>query len=224
MIFAKKCFLGFSLCVLVLFNSCQQGADGQQEKSGMTDSTQNADAIKPADAGLLGSDSGIVVIEMHRNEAQLLGFWQQMPISAVKNAIKTNAQLIVNRIVKDKYKMEGGLTVLYKEFPTPGSMDVFVGIPVKPSGKSKMPALSEGFVLETLDSGTYIKATVNAEPGETLPKWKAFAAWMQKRMNTQNQSVAAGQYPYFEYFQDSRNAEMTTTVAQAVLIMKKPWC
>lgn len=221
MIFPKKRLLGFSLCVIVLFNSCQQNSDGQHENTQTSDSVQNTDSIVSADAGLLGSDSGIVVVEIHRNTTQLLGFWQQMPLTSVKSAIQTNAQLIVNRIVKDKYKMEGGLTVLYKEFPKTGSVDVFVGIPVKPSGKGKMPALSDGFLIETLDSGTYIKATVNAEPGETLSSWKAFSAWMKKRGNTQNQSQSTGQYPYFEYFQDSRNAEMTTTVAQAVLIMKK---
>jgi hypothetical protein len=37
-----------------------------------------------------------------------------------------------------------------------------------------------------------------------------------------NKGSASGKYPFFEYFQDSRNAEMTTTVGQAVLIMKKP--
>lgn len=214
--------LGLVTGALFFFISCQSESNSNNQNAKSTDAPTADTVTKQADAGHLGSDSGIVVVEMHRDATQLLGFWQQMPIAGIKEAIKTNATLIVNRIVKDKYKMEGGLTVLYKEFPDLGSVDVFVGIPVKPSGKSKMPALSEGFVLETLDSGTYIKATVNAEPGETLPKWKAFAAWMQKRMNTQNQSVAAGQYPYFEYFQDSRNAEMTTTVAQAVLIMKKP--
>jgi hypothetical protein len=222
MIFAKKGNWGLLTIGLFFLVSCKPGTADNNEKSNLPDSSQNAGSVAQADVGLLGSDSGIVVVEMQRKSTQLLGIWQQMPISGIKSAIATNATLIVNRIVKDHYKMEGGLTVLYKEFPDVGSVDVFVGIPVTtPSGK-KMPALSDGFVLETLETGNYVKATVNAEPGATLPKWKAFKKWMVERGFDNSKGKSNANYPYFEYFQDSRNAEMTTTVSQAVLIMKKP--
>jgi len=117
--------------------------------------------------------------------------------------------------------MEGGLTVLYKEFPDLGSVDVFVGIPVKPGSNKKLPPLTDGFVLETLAGADYFKATVNAEPGEALNSWRKFRGWMQKNGYASTSNSTVENYPYFEYFQDSRNAEMTTTVSQAVLIMKK---
>jgi predicted transcriptional regulator YdeE len=110
--------------------------------------------------------------------------------------------------------------VLYKEFPSSGSLDVFVGIPVKSRKDGKMPPLTDGFVIENLDRGNYFKATVNAEPGSTLKSWETFNKWM-KSYASKNGTIT-GEYPFFEYFQDSRNAEMTTTVGQAVLIMKKP--
>lgn len=214
--------LGLVTGALFFFISCQSESNSNNQNAKPTDAPIADTVTKQADAGHLGSDSGIVVVEMHRDATQLLGFWQQMPIAGIKEAIKTNATLIVNRIVKDKYKMEGGLTVLYKEFPDLGSVDVFVGIPVKPGSNKKLPPLTDGFVLETLAAADYFKATVNAEPGETLNSWRKFRGWMQKNgyANTSNSTVE--NYPYFEYFQDSRNAEMTTTVSQAVLIMKKP--
>lgn len=220
MIFVKKRLLGLMGLGFCVLSSCQNG--NKQEQPFAEDNSVQSDSghVAIADAGLLGSDTGIVVIEMHRETTQLLGFWQQMPLSSVKDAIKTNAQLIVNRIVKDKYKMEGGLTVLYKEFPSSGSLDVFVGIPVKSRKDGKMPPLTDGFVIENLDGGNYFKATVNAEPGSTLKSWETFNKWM-KSYASKNGTIT-GEYPFFEYFQDSRNAEMTTTVGQAVLIMKKP--
>lgn len=222
MIFAKNRMLGLLTGGLFLFVSCQSGTKQEEAKSNLSDSNQIGNQMAQADAGLLGSDSGIVVMETQRNTTHLLGFWQQMPLSGIKEAIRINAQLIVNRIVEDKYKMEGGLTVLYKEIPDVGSLDVFIGIPVKPRSPKQVAKLSDGFVLEVLDSGTYVKATVNAEPGSTLLSWKAFQSWMKKRGFTNQDVKNTDNYPYFEYFQDSRNAEMTTTVSQAVLIMKKP--
>jgi predicted transcriptional regulator YdeE len=220
MIFVKKRLLGLIGLGLGVLSSCQNGKVQEPATGDSTSTKTDSGQVAIADAGLLGSDTGIVVVEMNRKTTQLLGFWQQMPLSGVKEAIKTNAQLIVNRIVKDKYKMEGGLTVLYKEFPSAGSLDVFVGIPVMPRKEAKMPPLTDGFVVETVEAGSYVKATVNAEPGATLKSWEAFDKWMKSF--APNNGSASGKYPFFEYFQDSRNAEMTTTVGQAVLIMKKP--
>lgn len=220
MIFVKKRFWGLIGLGLGVLSACQNGNEQEQSTHDVNSIQTDSGQVAIADAGLLGSDTGILVKEMQREPVQLLGFWQQMPLSGVKEAIKTNAQLIVNRIVKDKYKMEGGLTVLYKEFPSSGSLDVFVGIPVKARKDLKMPPLTDGFVLENLEGGTYLKATVNAEPGNTLKSWESFKKWLKS--HDSNNGDKTGEYPFFEYFQDSRNAEMTTTVGQAVLIMKKP--
>ncbi|MFM8995299.1 MAG: hypothetical protein ACKOI1_03540 [Bacteroidota bacterium] len=213
MIFAKKRMLSLVTGALFLFVSCQSGSETNDTKAHTSDSSLNDTLPMQANAGLLGTDSGIVVKEMHRNATQLLGFWQQIPLKDIKQAIQINAPLIVNRIVKDKYKMEGGLTVLYKEFPDLGSVDVFIGIPVKPMSNEKMPTLTDGFVLENLPSASFFKATVNAEPGKTLNSWRKFRAWMQKNGFSQPSDNAKDNFPYFEYFQDSRNAEMTTTVS-----------
>jgi hypothetical protein len=87
---------------------------------------------------------------------------------------------------------------------------------------AKSKPLKEGFVLENIEGGSYLKATVNAEPGSTLKNWEAFIKLVKERNSDANGSSGSmGIYPYFEYYQDSRNAEMTTTVSQAILVMKK---
>jgi hypothetical protein len=222
MIFAKDRIYSLIVMALIVFTSCQSGTDSTKIKSDTLNRQDTAVRVANANQGLLGVDTGILVVEISRPATQLLGFWQQMPITGIKDAIKTNAPLIVNRIVKDKYKMEGGLTVLYKALPTKGSLDVFVGIPVGKPNQKQTVELSDGFVLEKIDAGQYIKATVNAEPGATLNQWQNFARWcLGQGIFASMDELTQGQQ-YFEYFLDSRNAEMTTTVSQATLMMKKP--
>jgi hypothetical protein len=223
MIFVKIRTIGLFMAVGLFFANCGENSSQTSKLSNSTDSANLADTMNSADADLIGTDSGIVIVETQRKPTQLLGIWQQMPISALRESIKTHAQLIVNCIVDHKYQMDGGLTVLYKDFPGVGSVDVFVGIPVKGlkvGAKSK--PLKEGFVLENIEGGSYLKATVNAEPGSTLKNWEAFIKLVKARNPEASESnKSLGVYPYFEYYQDSRNAEMTTTVSQAVLVMKK---
>lgn len=224
MIFVNNRFLGLAIVGGLFFAACNGNnneSDGKQEKN---DSITSADSVRSADADLVGTDSGILVVEVKRESSELLGMWQQMPISGIREAIKTNAQLIINRIVKDKYKMMGGLTVLYKEFPSKGSVDIFIGIPVDGLRNGALnKGLSDGFLIEKIEGGTYLKATVNAEPGATMIEWEKFKKLMLKRGVYAEESLSKNAaFPYFEYYQDSRNAEMTTTVAQAVLVMKKP--
>jgi hypothetical protein len=113
--------------------------------------------------------------------------------------------------------------VLYKESPSVGSVDVFVGIPVNGlRAGAKAKPLKEGFVVENIEGGSYLKATVNAEPGSTLKNWEKFIKLVKERNSEASASNGGlGGYPYFEYYQDSRNSEMTTTVSQAILVMKK---
>lgn len=223
MIFVKIRTIGLFMAVGLFFANCGENSSQTSKLSNSTDSANLADTMNSADADLIGTDSGIVIVETQRKPTQLLGIWQQMPISALRESIKTHAQLIVNCIVDHKYQMDGGLTVLYKDFPGVGSVDVFVGIPVKGlkvGAKSK--PLNEGFVIEYIEGGSYLKATVNAEPGSTLKDWEAFIKLVKARNPEASESnKSLGVYPYFEYYQDSRNAEMTTTVSQAVLVMKK---
>jgi hypothetical protein len=147
MIFVKIRTIGLFMAVGLFFANCGENSSQTSKLSNSTDSANLADTMNSADADLIGTDSGIVIVETQRKPTQLLGIWQQMPISALRESIKTHAQLIVNCIVDHKYQMDGGLTVLYKEFPGVGSVDVFVGIPVKGlkvGAKSK--PLKEGFV------------------------------------------------------------------------------
>lgn len=218
MIFVKNRFFGFALYAMFHLAACT----GNNNATIATQSPKQLQPVQSAGADLVGSDSGIMVVEFSREKMFLLGLWQQMPLSGIREAIKNNAQLIVNRIVNDRYKMEGGLTVYYKTFPKEGTVDVFIGIPVKP-GKVKMPPLNNGFELLPIDKGIYMKATVNAEPGNTLNSWNAFKNLMIKKgvcpVDYFNSPNGIG---YFECYQDSRNAEMTTTVGQAILSIKKP--
>ena len=42
------------------------------------------------------------------------------------------------------------------------------------------------------------------------------------KMGQVDLSKVAKTFPYMEYYPDSRNLEMATTVAQAILLMRKP--
>jgi hypothetical protein len=223
MIFVKIRTIGLFAVVGMCFANCVENSSQSTKHAKSTDSANLIDTVNFAGADLIGTDSGIVIIETQRKPTQLLGIWQQMPVSALRESIKTHAQLIVNCIVEHKYQMDGGLTVLYKESPSVGSVDVFVGIPVNGlRAGAKAKPLKEGFVVENIEGGSYLKATVNAEPGSTLKNWEKFIKLVKERNSEASATNGSlGGYPYFEYYQDSRNSEMTTTVSQAILVMKK---
>jgi hypothetical protein len=145
--------------------------------------------------------------------------------------------------------MEGGLTLVYRKMPSEGTQEVFIGIPVG-GNKDLDREMSESntggnasdkqmFTILTLPAATYLKATVNAEPGLTTKSWLQFKSLMLNRKqciasdfeSKENANAKLGQvdlvkvaktFPYMEYYTDSRNLEMATTVAQAILLMRKP--
>jgi len=248
MILHKKQTLWVALAYILIFSACngKKQVDTQSSKDSLA--TMN-DSIPKAGEPLRGSDSGIVVMETKRAETTLLGIWHQLPINGIREAIKTNATLIVAEIVSRKVSMEGGLTLVYRNMPSAGTQEVFIGIPVggnKDLDREKAESNTGGnasdkqmFTTLTLPAATYLKATVNAEPGLTTKSWLQFKSLMINRKqcigtdfeSKENANAKIGEvdlskvaktFPYMEYYTDSRNLEMATTVAQAILLMRKP--
>lgn len=237
-----------ALAYILIFSACngKKQVDTQSSKDSLA--TMN-DSIPKAGEPLRGSDSGIVVMETKRAETTLLGVWHQLPINGIREAIKTNATLIVAEIVSRKVSMEGGLTLVYRNMPSAGTQEVFIGIPIGGNKHlvRKMAESNTGgnasdkqmFTTLTLPAATYLKATVNAEPGLTTKSWLQFKSLMINRKqciasdfeSKENANAKIGEvdlskvaktFPYMEYYTDSRNLEMATTVAQAILLMRKP--
>ena len=248
MILHKKQTLWVALAYILIFSACngKKQVDTQSSKDSLA--TMN-DSIPKAGEPLRGSDSGIVVMETKRAETTLLGVWHQLPINGIREAIKTNATLIVAEIVSRKVSMEGGLTLVYRNMPSAGTQEVFIGIPIGGNKHlvRKMAESNTGgnasdkqmFTTLTLPAATYLKATVNAEPGLTTKSWLQFKSLMINRKqcvasdfeSKENANAKVGElesskvaktFPYMEYYTDSRNLEMATTVAQAILLMRKP--
>ena len=237
-----------ALAYILIFSACngKKQVDTQSSKDSLA--TMN-DSIPKSGEPLRGSDSGIVVMETKRAETTLLGVWHQLPINGIREAIKTNATLIVAEIVSRKVSMEGGLTLVYRNMPSAGTQEVFIGIPIGGNKHlvRKMAESNTGgnasdkqmFTTLTLPAATYLKATVNAEPGLTTKSWLQFKSLMINRKqciasdfeSKENANAKIGEvdlskvaktFPYMEYYTDSRNLEMATTVAQAILLMRKP--
>ena len=233
---------------ILTFSACtgKKQSDAQSSKDSLTAIN---DSIPKVGEPLRGSDSGIVVMETKRAETTLLGVWHQLPVKGIREAIKTNATLIVAEIVSRKVSMEGGLTLAYRNMPSEGTQEVFIGIPIggnkhlvrkmAESNTGGNPSDKQMFTTVTLPAATFLKATVNAEPGLTTKSWLQFKSLMLNRKqcitsdfeSKENANAKMGQvdlskvaktFPYMEYYTDSRNLEMATTVAQAILLMRKP--
>ena len=237
-----------ALAFVFTFSACngKKQVDTESSKDSMTAIN---DSIPKVGEPLRGSDSGIVVMETKRAETTLLGVWHQLPVKGIREAIKTNATLIVAEIVSRKVSMEGGLTLVYRNMPSEGTQEVFIGIPIggnkhlvrkmAESNTGGNPSDKQMFTTLTLPAATDLKATVNAEPGLTSKSWLQFKSLMLNRKqciasdfeSKENANAKMGQvdlskvaktFPYMEYYTDSRNLEMATTVAQAILLMRKP--
>ena len=248
MILHKKQTLWVALAFVFTFSACngKKRVDTESSKDSMTAIN---DSIPKVGEPLRGSDSGIVVMETKRAETTLLGVWHQLPVKGIREAIKTNATLIVAEIVSRKVSMEGGLTLVYRNMPSEGTQEVFIGIPIggnkhlvrkmAESNTGGNPSDKQMFTTVTLPAATFLKATVNAEPGLTTKSWLQFKSLMLNRKqcitsdfeSKENANAKMGQvdlskvaktFPYMEYYTDSRNLEMATTVAQAILLMRKP--
>lgn len=208
-----------------------------EKKAGKNlDSSPNS--IVSADENLVGISEGILVKEVERKESELLGLWQKIPLKGLKTAIRLSAGKILRQIEENTYRLEGPLMILYKSAPKEGTMDVFIGIPIQRNkianrvktgaAPTTIPADKQVFVIETIAPGKYYKATVNAAPGESLPKWQAFVSLLQSRkllgivqlLSKVNQNTPP--YSYMEYYGDSRNSEMTSRIEQATLLIKIP--
>ncbi len=237
-----------ALAFVFTFSACNGKKQVDTESSKDSMAAIN-DSIPKVGEPLRGSDSGIVVMETKRAETTLLGVWHQLPVKGIREAIKTNATLIVAEIVSRKVSMEGGLTLVYRNMPSEGTQEVFIGIPIGGNKHlvRKMAESNTGgnasdkqmFTTLTLPAATFLKATVNAEPGLTTKSWLQFKSLMLNRKqciasdfeSKENANAKMGQvdlskvaktFPYMEYYTDSRNLEMATTVAQAILLMRKP--
>ena len=237
-----------ALAFVFTFSACNGKKQVDTESSKDSMAAIN-DSIPKVGEPLRGSDSGIVVMETKRAETTLLGVWHQLPEKGIREAIKTNATLIVAEIVSRKVSMEGGLTLVYRNMPSEGTQEVFIGIPIggnkhlvrkmAESNTGGNPSDKQMFTTLTLPAATYLKATVNAEPGLTSKSWLQFKSLMLNRKqciasdfeSKENANAKMGQvdlskvaktFPYMEYYTDSRNLEMATTVAQAILLMRKP--
>ncbi len=192
-------------------------------------------SIVSADENLVGMSEGILVKEIERKELELLGIWQKIPLKDLQTAIRLSTGKILTLIEENSYRLDGPLMILYKSVPKEGNVDVFIGIPIKrnesanhlKTGVSEITNASgkQVFVLETIAPGKYYKATVNAAPGESLPKWQRFILLLQSRKLPNIEKILSKNIPsysFIEYYGDSRNSEMTSRIEQTTLLIKMP--
>ena len=166
MIFNKQQTLWMITAFVLGFSSCS-GNEQTEAQSSHDRLLMNQDTIPHTGDALRGSDSGIVVMETKRTQITLLGRWQQLPNSEIREAIKSQANQIVAEIVSRKFTLNGGLTLVYRKFPATGTQEVFIGIPVglKTSESEELSKKNSGegnpnasqFYTITLPSSTFLK-------------------------------------------------------------------
>jgi predicted transcriptional regulator YdeE len=155
------------------------------------------------------TNEGLMVKEMYRNEMRVFGKYVDAPITDIKNTINKVVPDMMGQIMQRQLILSGTLMVIYpKDNPTSSKAKIFLGIPVK----VKKPIV--GYEFLEFPAGDYFKATVNAAPGESTKHWVKYLSSLEKKGHNY-------QIPMFEYYSDSRNAEMTTTITQTSLLVKK---
>lgn len=158
---------------------------------------------------IVASVDGLMVREMYRDQQRVFGKYVEAPIGEIKETINKVVPDMMGQIQLKQLILSGTLLVIYpKENPGSKKAKLFIGIPVK----IKKPVA--GYEFMEFPAGDFYKATVNAAPGESTAHWNTFLKELDKKGYKYSQ-------PYYEYYSDSRNAEMATVITQTSLLVKK---
>ncbi|MFM1791872.1 MAG: GyrI-like small molecule binding domain [Bacteroidota bacterium] len=198
--------LGTSSCSNNKKNESNTGSPGVDVKK----DTATVSTV-PVETGndVVLTNEGLMVKEMYRNEMRVFGKYVDAPIANIKNTINRVVPEMMGQIMNRQLILSGTLMVIYtKEKPNTTQAKLFIGIPVKI--KKPIP----GYEFLEFPAGNYFKATVNAAPGESTKHWGKYLTELEKQGYSTD-------FPMFEYYSDSRNAEMTTTITQTSLLVKK---
>ena len=208
----------FFLSVITVFALSISGCSNNEKNQSNTNNAgvnvkkdTNTISKVPVETGndVVLTNEGLMVKEMYRNEMRVFGKHIDAPISDIKNTINRVVPEMMGQIMKRQLILSGTLMVVYtKEKPNSKKAKLFLGIPVKV--KKPIP----GYDFLEFPAGDYFKATVNAAPGESTKHWDKYLAELEKQGHPTD-------FPMFEYYSDSRNAEMTTTITQTSLLVKK---
>ncbi|MFY7757458.1 MAG: GyrI-like domain-containing protein [Flavobacterium stagni] len=210
----KSFFLSVIAVFALSISGCSNNEKNESNNSnaGVKEKKDTAAISKvPVETGndVVLTNEGLMVKEMHRNEMRVFGKYVEGPISDIKNAINKVVPEMMGQIMNRQLILSGTLMVIYtSDKPSTAKAKLFLGIPVKV--KKPIP----GYEFLEFPAGDYFKATVNASPGESTKHWKKYLAELEKQGHPFD-------FPMFEYYSDSRNAEMTTTIAQTSLLVKK---
>jgi len=204
----------FNILSAILFTFIIAGCNSSnQEKSPSEDSTktQPQQQEPTADAGkdIVGTSDGLIIREIQKNELRVFGKYVSSPITKIKELVNSTVPDIMNQIHQRQLILGGTLMLIYPDNnPTSSTAKLFIGIPVK----VKKPVA--GYEYLEFPQGNYFKATVNAEPGTSTGHWKKFI----QELETKGLKFTG---PYYEYYSDSRNTEMATTITNTSLLVKK---
>lgn len=192
----NRLFLCLSALVIV-FSSC----------SNSSEKTPQSEEKPQTIEGFVAADENFVLTPKKRPEMNVLGRHYQAKPEELKTLIIGTAREVNEVIVENKCIIKGPIMAVYQQLPKEGVVqDIFVGIPInKTISQSKFETM-------LIPKGKFHKAQTNASIGESSNLWKQ----VSKRVEADGFKL---QPPYIEYPSDTRNAEMTTVVTQANLLL-----
>ena len=191
-------------------NSTQDMDTSKKDSMNSTDSQVNdKQSVVKTGEDIVTSVDGLMVRETYKEEKRIFGKYIDGSVAEIKSMINKVVPDMMSEVQRRQLILSGTLLVIYpNENPGNSKTRLFIGIPVKV--RKPVP----GYDFLEFPAGDYYKATVNAAPGESTTHWTTYLKQLDKLSFKYTK-------PYYEYYSDSRNAEMATVIAQTSLLVKK---
>ena len=188
--------MGFGVLVFAI-HSCTNSKESEVKEK---ETPQKID-------GFVASDKDFVLTPKKRPEMWVLGREYTSKPETLNTLIIGTARDVNQIIVDNKCIIKGPIMAIYDRLPVKGKeQKIFVGIPTNKK-------LSSGkYQTRVVAKGKFHKAQTNASIGESAGLWLK----VSERLIKDGFKV---QPPFVEYPSDTRNAEMTTVVTQANLLI-----
>lgn len=183
--------------VLVVFSAC----------SNPSEQTPKEEEQPQTIEGFVAADENFVLMPKKRQEMKVLGRYYKAKPEELKTLIIGTAREVNDIILDKKCIINGPIMAVYQQLPKEGVIqDIFVGIPINKT------ISQSNYETMRIPKGKFHKAKTNASIGESSNLWKQ----VSKRVKADGFKLEP---PYIEYPSDTRNAEMTTVVTQANLLL-----
>ncbi len=157
--------------------------------------------------GFVAADENFVLTPKKRPEMNVLGRHYKAKPEELKTLIIGTAREVNDIILENNCIINGPIMAVYQQLPKEGVVqDIFVGIPINKT------IVQSKFETMRIPKGKFHKAQTNASIGESSNLWEQ----VSKRIKADGFKLEP---PYIEYPSDTRNAEMTTVVTQANLLL-----